>query len=263
MKITNLEQFLHTYFMTHQCHIVHAEDGRLSVQLTEDLDKVLMNRPFYWHYMEQTGQKGEPATLTLITDPEQKDSSGEWIHFGSPRLHQMMNHLKQNQHNVKLFQHIEGQGDHVALHPWLVINIKIQYQGKHNKEEFYSIGINLITGVMATNMLEKLNQLTLKMSIADYCYTISPMIKIKSAFKRIERLLDQYVEQQSHEWAIESLETLEEEIQLVNHFFTDQKDEDLKAKEIAELKNRYTPKIKYKVINGGLIYLNQTLNVAN
>ena len=44
----------------------------MTVQLTIELDKELMNRPFYWHYLEKTGGVPNPMKLTFITDPKMR-----------------------------------------------------------------------------------------------------------------------------------------------------------------------------------------------
>src|SRR5699024_7379217 len=93
MAIKDLNTFLYTYFTLHQCQVNTETDGLLHVQLTEEMDKVLMNRPFYWHYIKQMDRKGEPMCLTLITDTNKSDEQGEIIHFGSPRLQQIMNDI--------------------------------------------------------------------------------------------------------------------------------------------------------------------------
>lgn len=107
MAITNLNAFLQDYFIANQCELIFNEDGVLTVQLTEEMDRALMNRPFYWHYVKNTGYAGEPMKLTLITNPDKREEKGEWIHFGSPRLQQILNQLKQNEKVTKLFQKVE------------------------------------------------------------------------------------------------------------------------------------------------------------
>ena len=97
MAITNLNQFLQDYFVSHRCKILENNDGILKIQLTEEMDQALMNRPFYWHYIKKIGQQGEPMDLTLITNPNKKDVKGEWIHFGSPRLQQIITLLRTNE----------------------------------------------------------------------------------------------------------------------------------------------------------------------
>ena len=124
MKITNLHDFLQTYFLSHQCDIINSQDGMLTVQLNQQMDQALMNRPFYWHYVKSSGNIGEPAQLTFITNPDKRDQSGEWIHFGSPRLQQIFSHLNKTSKNIKLFQKVETNKN-TALYPWLLINIKI------------------------------------------------------------------------------------------------------------------------------------------
>lgn len=117
MKISNLHDFLESYFKAQACEIITSSNGVLSVQLTEQMDRTLMNRPFYWHYIKAIGQKGDPMQLTLITNPQKKDEQGEWIHFGSPRLQQIMNDLKEKQHNVKLFEKVDTS-EHTPMYPW-------------------------------------------------------------------------------------------------------------------------------------------------
>lgn len=60
----------------------------MTVQLTVEVDKQIMNRPFYWHWLEKTGGEPNPMKITLITNEDEapSDIEGEFIHFGSPRL---------------------------------------------------------------------------------------------------------------------------------------------------------------------------------
>src|SRR5690606_22046099 len=127
---------------------------------------------------------------------------------GSPRLQQILNHLKENERFTRAFEMVQAQGN-TALHPWLVVNLKISYIGKHNMEELFSIGLNLINGMMKTEMMELLQQTKLGMKISDFCYTITPIIKPKSGFKRILNVIDQYLQDSDHDWAKESLAELE------------------------------------------------------
>ncbi|MFD2045991.1 YqhG family protein [Ornithinibacillus salinisoli] len=256
MAISNLNIFLQDYFTAHHCNILSNENGVMNIQLTEDMDRALMNRPFYWHYIKKMGHPGDPMKLTLITNPEKKDEKGDRIHFGSPRLQQILNHLKENEKYTKLFQSIHATKN-TALHPWLVMNIKISYIGKQKKDEIFSLGLNLVNGVMKANMMEQLKKIDLQSAISDYCYTISPLIKVQSGFNRMKAVLDDYIHNQEHQWATDSLHELEKEVELLKHFYhgkTDQEEKQIQ-KEIDEISERYSPKITVSVINGGLFYL--------
>lgn len=256
MNMNNLHTFLQTYFKAHHCQIQHDQSGVLTVQLTEVMDKALMNRPFYWHYIKSIGHSGEPEHITLITNPNQRNKDGEWIHFGSPRLQQIFKHLKQTSGHIKLFQKIDTSKN-VALYPWLITNIKISYHGQQNKDELFSIGLNLINGMMRTQMMDLLEDFCLHSNISDYCYPISPLIKLNSGFLRIVSVIEDYLKNQTYDWADESLLTLTEEINMVKHFYKEDMNNENLQKEISELTNHYQPSISYQVINGGLIYLSE------
>ncbi|UJL44835.1 hypothetical protein KFZ58_10320 [Virgibacillus sp. NKC19-16] len=258
MAITNLNEFLQDYFTANQCELIFNEDGVLTVQLTEEMDRALMNRPFYWHYVKSTGYAGEPMKLTLVTNPDKREEKGEWIHFGSPRLQQILTQLKQNEKVTKLFQKVETN-QNTPLYPWLVVNIKISYVGKQKKDEVFSIGLHLVNGMMKVEMMEQMQQLSLQMTISDYCYPISPLIKLKSGYLRIQSVIDNYIENQTHEWAEESWKTLDEEIQMLHYFYTGETEtvNEQKQKELNEMKERYEPYISYEVINGGIFYFTE------
>lgn len=58
-----IDSFLKRFFTANQCDITEEQNGKMSVQLTVEMDKALMNRPFYWQYVETTGKVGEPKKL--------------------------------------------------------------------------------------------------------------------------------------------------------------------------------------------------------
>ncbi|GIO27504.1 YqhG family protein [Ornithinibacillus bavariensis] len=258
MAISNLNTFLQEYFSAHHCEILSNHDGILQIQLNEKMDRALMNRPFYWHYIKKMGRDGDPMQLTLITNQEQTEVKGERIHFGSPRLQQILRHLRDNERFTRLFQ-VVNTNNNTALHPWLVVNMKLSYIGKHNKDEVFSIGLNLINGMMKIDMMEFLQQQDFQMQISDYCYTITPLIKPISGYKRILTVINQYINDQDHKWAKDSLEALQNEIELLKHFYEDSPEEEREQmdKELADLKERYHPKIRVSVINGGIFYMEQ------
>lgn len=257
MGIANLNQFLQDYFQNHKCDIIENNDGVLKIQLTEEMDQALMNRPFYWHYIKKMGQKGDPMSLTLITNPDKQEEKGDWIHFGSPRLQQIIRHLKDKERFTKLFQKVITNKN-TPLYPWLVINLKLSYRGKHKKDEVISIGLQLVNGNMRLKMMDYLDEIPLQMKISDYCYTISPLIRLQSGYKRIESVITTYIENQTHEWAEVSLKTLRDEISTLQHFYEGRTEElEQMNKEIEEIKERYSPVISHQVINGGIFYLTE------
>ena len=49
MEQREIHTFLLRFFQANQCDILEESAGHLTVQLTIEMDKLIMNRPFYWH----------------------------------------------------------------------------------------------------------------------------------------------------------------------------------------------------------------------
>lgn len=254
MAILNVKDFIESFFSAYQCKIKEKEAGVLEVELTEELDKALMNRPFYWHYVKSLGEEGVPMNLTFITAPEKRNLQGEWIDIGTPRFQQMVQHITQQEKYVLLFQEVHTN-QNTPLYPWLLANIKISYRGKQKREELISLGIQLISGKVVVNMMDELDKLSLKQQISNLCYTLSPLITLNSGYKRLEKIILEYIEREPKDWAVEAMETLNKEIALLKEFYRDDLENDLFKKEVEELNKRYSPEIKIEVSNGGFLYL--------
>ncbi|WP_027407776.1 YqhG family protein [Anoxybacteroides tepidamans] len=259
MQQDEIQQFLKRYFRAHECDIVEDYDEYLTVQLSIELDKELMNRPFYWHYIERTGGVPAPMKLTLITKQTEKTRTlkGERLHFGSPRLHQIFQSAQRRGGYIRLYEqaHAEPQAS-IPLHPWLGLNVKISYQCDRKKEQLLSLGLHLISGGIVEQFHEKLQHLSLTPKIPDYCFTISPIIKPISGIGRLEKYIQQIIERDDHTWAEEAIARWREDMALLDHFYEemDEKPECYYIEKEA-LEEQYKPKITVSVINGGLFYL--------
>ena len=60
MQQQEIHKFLERYFLSNKCEIVDKQPSYMTVQLTIELDKELMNRPFYWHYLRKN--RGSPKS---------------------------------------------------------------------------------------------------------------------------------------------------------------------------------------------------------
>jgi hypothetical protein len=254
-----IHQYLERYFNANQCEILENKAGHLTIQLTIDLDKELMNRPFYWHYLEKTGGQPNPMKLTLITDMNKTDDTikGEALHFGAPRLHQIFQSTKKFAHYIRLYEDdglpVERQR---SLFPWLGLNLKVSYQCDRKRDDFRSFGLNLINGVLIEEFQTHLERKRLSPKIPDLYFTLSPIIMPKSGVMRIEKFLRTEIANEDASWAAEAIKRWEEDLALLNHFYEDM-EEKPEAFEIEKqaLKEQYEPKINIEIINGGLFYL--------
>lgn len=262
MKQQEIHQFLERFFVANDCEIVENKPGYLIVQLTIEMDKELMNRPFYWHYLEKTGGVPNPASLTLITDPKlaPEDLKGELIHFGSPRLHQLFASAKNLSKYIRLYENKITHGkQQTALQPWLALNVKISYQCDRKRDVFQSIGLQLINGQIATDFQAKVEKMNLSAKIPDYAFTLSPLIMPISGITRIENMIKQSLLAEDHTWADEAKKRWKKDLDLLEHFYEDMEgmeegQETLETERLA-LQEQYEPKINISIVNGGLFYL--------
>ncbi|OZI11934.1 hypothetical protein CEW92_09360 [Bacillaceae bacterium SAS-127] len=257
MQTNEIHQFLEQYFTVGECSILEKTACSLTVKLTPEMDKELMNRPFYWHYIEKMGLVGEPLSLTLITNQKEvlNELKGEVVHFGAPRLQQIFQSAKQRAGFVRLY---EQQTNHCqqALHPWLLINVKVCYEADRKKEQFHSFGLNLINGQIQEQFMNILERKSLSGKIPDFSFTIAPLIKPLSGVRRIHQFLNDHLKNEDQQWAKEAINRWEEDLSLLNSFYEEEEEKpEAFFLEKAALKKRYEPKIKVDIVNGGIIYL--------
>ncbi|WP_408006736.1 YqhG family protein [Pseudalkalibacillus sp. A8] len=258
----DIHNFLDRYFTANECEMLERENHLLHVQLTIELDKLLMNRPFYWHYQELTGAEPNPLKLKLRTEQSEEDKDGEFIHFGSPRLHQIFQSTRQLGSYIRLFENVQqNENAYVPLVPWIGLNIKVSYHCDRKKDFLHSIGLNLINGMMVSEFQGLLESKALTPKIPDYCYTMSSLIKPVSGIKRIEHYIEQVIQDDDPQWSIDARKRWQEDEELLDHFYQDI--EELPESyhlEKQALKDLYEPKVVVQIINGGMFYLsNNTL----
>jgi hypothetical protein len=257
MQQEKIYNYLERFFDSTDCSIVDKSNGYMTVQLSIEMDKMLMNRPFYWHYLEKTGGDPNPMKLTLITDNDSVPDglNGEFIHFGSPRLHQIFGVAKRMASYIRLYENVSGE-TRVPLHPWLAINAKIAYICDRRKDHIVSFGLNLINGSVVENFHDKVSEISLTPKIPDFCFTLAPLIKHKSGLNRLRNVITDMIEKDDLSWIDDAKKRWHEDEQLLNHFYeeVEEKPESF-YKEQEAIKSQYEPRIQVEVINGGLYYL--------
>lgn len=256
-----IHDLLFKYFKANGGEIIENTPSYLTVQLSIELDKALMNRPFYWHYLEKTGGVPNPATLTLITDPNNVPDNikGEIMHFGSPRLHQIFESTKKLSSFIRLYEnrigHFHAQ---TPLHPWLSANIKVSFVSDRKKDVLFSLGLHLLTGKIIDNFHQKMMNYSLTPKIPDFSFTLSPIIMPKSGVSRLDRYVRLQLADEDHAWAERAHTKWAEDVALLEHFYADleEKGESYLLEKEA-LKQQYEPNINISVINGGMFYLSE------
>ncbi|WP_078552890.1 YqhG family protein [Bacillus alkalicellulosilyticus] len=259
MQQHQIHNYLERYFVANNSPILEKTAGHMEVQLSIELDKALMNRPFYWHYLEKTGGEPNPMKMTLITDQDKapEDIKGELIHFGAPRLYQIFQSTTELGGFIRLYEKVVSRERQMTpLHPWLCLNTKISFQCDRKKDVIISLGLNLINGQIIPQFFDSLVKSDLTPKIPDFCFTLSPLITPKSGLLRLEKVIRTFIEEQDHTWAVEAHQRWEADLKLLNRFYEDVEEvPESYENEKEALGSQYAPKVVVKVINGGMFYL--------
>ncbi|MDV2580972.1 YqhG family protein [Alkalibacillus haloalkaliphilus] len=258
MKQAEIHGFLYEFFDHRQASILENHDGLLTVKLTRELDQQLMNRPFYWQYINTMGYEGEPMTVTYKSK-EGVEADGEWIHFGSPRLQQIFNVIQEEGRYTTLYENISGNTKRTPLYPWFVCNLQVKYRGWYIHDEMVSIGILLTNGTMRFNWIDENIDQHFVQHVPDYAYKIPYIISPERSIEHLTKELSNRIEQESTSFSEKSIELYNQELNMLDeltelHTEEDQQFYDQSKEQIYE---RLYPKVEVNWINGGLFYLTQ------
>lgn len=255
MITQQVHDYLKTFFNETNCEIINQSNYYLTVQLTIDIDKKIMNRPFYWQYIEATNGTPYPAQLTLITDQNNapENMRGEIIHFGSMRLKQLFKATKELGGIVQMYENVYTQS---TLTPYFGVNYKVSYYCDQTKESIYSFGINLLTGSIYEDFQETLGALDLVTDIPKSAFSIQPIIKPNRALERLDATIEKLIKEDDHSWAEEAKNRWQKEQKILDYFYegVENKPESYETEKKA-IEERFNPRINVEIINGGIFYL--------
>ncbi|MGE7947504.1 YqhG family protein [Lysinibacillus sp. NPDC093688] len=253
-----VHSYLRQFFTENDCRIVGEDQHYLTVQLTVDIDKRIMNRPFYWQYVEATNSEANPAQVTFITNQTASAGSlyGEGIHFGSPRMNQLFQATRELGAYVQLFEKVDTAIGQVILTPWLGVNFKVSYCCDQTKEMLYSFGINLLTGIINEEFQETICTAEFDTVPADNAFHVQFIIKPLRALERLNATIEKIIEQDDHSWATKAKKRWQRDQRVLDYFYEEEEDKpECYEIEKKALEEQYDTKIKIEIINGGLFYL--------
>ena len=254
-----IHDYLLKFFKENNCHILNNDDHYINVQLTIEMDKKIMNRPYYWKYLESTNGEPNPAQLTLITDKNklmEDGIKGEVVHFGSPRLSQLFQATKELGSFVQMYERVNKFEKNTILTPWLGVNYKISYYSDQTKEMLYSLGINLMTGNLIEEFQESLREVDLDPTMSERRFNLPYIIKPIRALERLDVVIDNIIQQDDHTWAEEAKERWQKDQKVLEYFYEGvEKKPDCYEMEKKAMEQQYEARIKIEILNGGLFYM--------
>lgn len=255
MNQVEVFQFLESFFRETNCEIVDCPSCDLHVKLTVEIDKLLMNRPFYWHYLEATGSEPKLSELSFLFEKSNSNvepcinTTQDYLHFGTPRLHKIFDIAKKLGSHIRQFEITRGE-----LYPWIGMNFLVSYECNVQKSKFISIGLNLLNGLIIEDFSEKLKYINLSPKITDMSYTLHPAFFYKSGIVRIKKYVSEQILLEDFAWAGEAITKSEKSIGLLNQFY-DEHNNDNYLREKNAIIELFNPRIIVNTISGGMFYL--------
>jgi hypothetical protein len=261
-----VRSFTERYLQSHHCHLLESTPTHLITQLSVQVDKELLDRPFYWMYVEKMDLPPQPTQLCFIFHPEEApaDLRGEHLFHGSPRLAQMMQSAQKLGEFVRLYQAPQGFDRHAyrskSYTPWLGIHFKVSYVCDQKMDRICYLGFNLQSGEIEEGFYQRMQKLPWTSKLPAQRHTVSPRFPIAEAVGECEYYLQDQLENEDRTWAKQAMERLTQELEQLERFYPEK--EQMTAELLKEERQRrretiwqYHPRVEVEVINAGLFYL--------
>ncbi|MBO9596291.1 MAG: hypothetical protein J7559_00485 [Cohnella sp.] len=285
MNAKQVQKFVQAYCDSTGCHIVEKSPGRVTVKLSPDADRALTNRPYYWSFVDRTGTPPETLTYSWFFEaPSAQDGQSsplsylmtpagriiqEGVYFGSRRLQQLFDVVRQGGRCVTLFEEpSRGMGDPLSSQPytaWLGVNFKVSFACDMRREELHSYGISLATGVIDDKFMDRLKGRRLTPRLPANVHLLRNGLSLRKGMTQLETTLERKLKNADFAWAAEAEERRQDELARIGQYYEPLlKTEDEDARKLfldrfeqrkAEIDWQYRPRITLTTINCGVFHL--------
>lgn len=287
MNTKQVQKFVLSYLDSTGCHLIEKSPTRITVKLSPEADRSLTNRPFYWSYVDQAGVPPETMTYgwSFENPSSEERSSGstmsylmtdtgrivqEDVYFGSRRLHQLFEAVRQGGRCVTLFEEPpRGHIDPLSSQPytaWLGVNFKVSFECDMKREELYGWGISLATGIIDEKFLETLKDRKLSPRLPSNVHLLKNGISMRKGMSQLELTMERKLKSIDFTWAEEAETRRQDELARIKHYYapmlealepSEQREElaiRFQQRE-AEIDWQYRPRISLAVMNCGIFHL--------
>ncbi|WP_166786860.1 YqhG family protein [Jeotgalibacillus salarius] len=207
--------------------IVTESANKAAVQLSEQLDRKFMNRPFYWHYRDALNQSGDPLQIMLVDSPDTSNHKGfTQLNYDHPIFQSMLASAQEENRFYTAYEKAENQRD---LFPWIHLQLTTGIIPPGPASIRIDSRISLTTGLILMNSHEKIPDLHLFETRPNGSVLHSNRIPYETALNILNTRFEKYCEQLLEENSEQHAAVLQ--------------------------KNKPDPSISIHHISAGLIYL--------
>lgn len=267
MDQTQVRSFVERYLRAMNCQIIESTPGMIDVKLSIEADQALLNRPFYWMYVEQMNLPANPAQFRFFFEEteESRDFYSDQIHFGAPRFKRMLDSAQKQGRFVRLYQQSQPSERTLtakSYHPVLAVNYHLAYICDQKKDRINDLAIDLQTGEVHPSFYTWAKEQQWTPQLPPSRFLLPFQLTLHEAVGRLEAYLQREVEQEDHGWAEQARKRLADEVQQIEsyypeeHLLTDDQRQE-KHQRLRETVWQLAPRIEITVINAGLFYLDR------
>lgn len=282
-----LMKFCDDYFALCQARVLCAHPDYREYELPVEVEKELTDRPFFWAWIEQTGQAVPATILRLAFTVEAADRENRYLRrqveekqaamarptfmpipkselltLGSFRLTRIFASVEQKGRYARVRPKIRTENTHLV--PWLMLNLVISYRSDFLRQEFVSYGLCLENEQIIENFFDLIRHIPME-PVLDPDIPSRTVISTVKATDAIRRRILQYLHQQAHDWALAASQQWADEVAQIETYYqslTSDKDthelmllEIEKQHKLQQLEKRYRPHIAVESKQAALIFL--------
>lgn len=266
MDQQQLRSFVERYLQAMDCQIIESTPEMIDVQLSIEADQALLNRPFYWMYVEQMNLPAHPAQFRFFFTKTEESNGfySDYLFFGSPRFTQMLNSVQQKGRFVRLYQQPKANGDPFrstkGYRPIFAVHYLISYICDQKKDRISDLAIDLQTGEVISPFYQWAKNQQWSHQLPASRFLQPSQLSFPEAIGRLEAYLQKQIEQEDPTWAEEAKQRLAEEYQQIETYYPE--DESMEEEQLHEKKQRlreivwqFSPRVEINVVNAGLFYI--------
>lgn len=195
----------------------------------------------------------------------------EDVHFGSARLKQIFNAVKQNGSCVYVFED-PGPRQRTTLfsasyETWLAVCWKVEFACDLKRDELHFHAISLSSGTIDTAFESRVMNMSFLPRLPENIHVGPTFLSLSEGHRRLEQYLCDRIVELDTDWATSAKSRLQEELSLVDAYYEDllqnadeerqaQIKEQLEARK-SEITWQYEPRIMISAINCGIFHLRE------
>jgi hypothetical protein len=225
---------------------IHQEsETDVDVTFSEEADRALTRRPFYWAFIDRTGAPAQPMSYSLhvYAAPQSCPYPSCHVAYPSPFFTDMINDINEKGRLVQCFE-VVPRGGIPQFETWLHCTIRISCFGSSANRLHLDLGISLLSGEIRADFLTWLGQRTVQAHFPSTFHNPTTFT-MEQARTILQAFIGEQLSALNMGWAVEAYTNFEQECAIADGF----------EARIGECALQLRPRIEVEVQGAGLFHL--------